>query len=53
MGKRRSTPGVSKNFGRIGEGVSENLGEGWGGKESPAANPKHFTELRSPTNGEQ
>ena len=29
----------------------------WGGgereKESPAVNPKHFTELRSPTNGEQ
>ena len=26
---------------------------GWGEKESPAINPKHFTELRSPTNGEQ
>ena len=28
-------------------------GLGWGGKEPPAFNPKHFTELRSPTNGEQ
>ena len=24
---------------------------GWGEKESPAVNPKHFTELRSPRTG--
>ena len=40
-------------------GEQENWGderEGGGGgekKESPAANPKYFTELRSPTNGKQ
>ena len=37
--------GVSKKLGR--------RGEGWGEKESPAVNLKHFTELRLPTNGEQ
>ena len=44
--------GVSKKLGRSGEGLSEK-GEGWGEKESPAVNLKHFTELRLPTNGEQ
>ena len=27
-------------------------GRGWGKKESPAVNPTHFTERRSPTNGD-
>ena len=40
-------------MGRSREGVREK-GEGVGRKkESPAVNPKHFTELHSPTNGEQ
>ena len=28
-------------------------GRGWGGKEKPAAEPLHFTKLRSSTNGRQ
>ena len=30
-----------------------NGGRGWGGKEKPAAEPRHFTERRSSTNGRQ
>ena len=30
-----------------------NGGKGWGGKEKPAAEPIHFTERRSSTNGRQ
>ena len=44
--------GWAKKLGRSGEGVSKK-GEGWGEKVSLAVNPKHFTELRSPTNREQ
>ena len=44
--------GWAKKLGRSREGVSKK-GRGWGGKELPAFNPKDFTELRSPTNGEQ
>ena len=44
-GEQRSAPGVSKKLGRSGEGVGE--------KESPAVSFKHFTELRSPANGEK
>ena len=52
-GERRSTPGVSKKLWRSGEEVNEKR-EGVGKKkESPAVDPKHFTELRSLTNGDQ
>ena len=44
--------GEPKNWGEVGRGWVRR-GRGWGGKEPPAFNPKHFTELRSPTNGEQ
>ena len=44
--------GEPKNWGEVGRG-SVRRGRGWGGKEPPAVNPKHFTELRSLTNGEQ
>ena len=51
-GERRSTPGVRKQAtGEVGEGLARRRA-GWGEKESPAVNPKHFTELRSPTNGD-
>ena len=52
MGEQRSMPGVSKQLGRSGEGVSEK-GKEVGRKELPAVNPKHFSELRLPTIGEQ
>ena len=51
-GEQRSRPGMTKKMGRSGEGLSENR-RGWGLKESHAVNPKHFTELHSPTNGKQ
>lgn len=43
-GERRSSPVVSKKRGWGGGGL-------WGEKESPAVDPKDFTELCSPTNG--
>ena len=58
LARFRSSPGVRKILRRSGVGGSEREGVevgggGWGEKESPAVDPKHFTELRSPTNGEQ
>ena len=41
---------IEQNWGK---GKREGGGKGWGEKKSPAVNPKHCTELCSPTNGKQ
>ena len=44
--------GWVNNWGEVGKGWARR-GRRWGEKESPAVDPKDFTELCSPTNGEQ